>query len=201
MTQYKHLLIRHAHRPLFKQGDWGHNVSITEEGVRESRILGQSLAEHSIHQIWSSPIKRCLETANEIREKSGCCSPVVSSNLLGEPGFLIEDEDVAGKELQLKGMPSVMHALLRKEHVVGFNPLEQGCTKFLSAMQQMGNINSIGITHDIIIAMLAAWSFQKSSYEDLLPSFLESMEITFHPEGCLVLYRGLKTMIDVTSFK
>lgn len=90
MHDQRCIFIRHAHRPEFAPGDLGNEVSITQEGRAAIERFSQSLTSCPA-RVFTSPVKRCMETAQELCKTLQVEIPIVSSTLLGDPGFLISD--------------------------------------------------------------------------------------------------------------
>jgi broad specificity phosphatase PhoE len=78
-------LIRHAHCDGVGEILWGRSrdVHLNECGKSEARALAQRVAEHRLDTIYSSPLERAVETAEEIAQQSGGI-PVNISDALNE---------------------------------------------------------------------------------------------------------------------
>ncbi|MFP4323481.1 MAG: MSMEG_4193 family putative phosphomutase [Anaerolineales bacterium] len=69
MTQF--LLIRHAVNDWVKTGKLAGRtpgVHLNDHGQRQAAALGERLAEHKLHAIYTSPLERCVETAEAIAQ-------------------------------------------------------------------------------------------------------------------------------------
>ena len=66
-------LIRHAHCDGVGKVLWGRkrDVHLNDCGKSAARALAQRVAEHHLDAIYSSPLERAVETAEEIAERSG----------------------------------------------------------------------------------------------------------------------------------
>ncbi len=83
----KGIILRHAERPKFpsemgqRREGLEEDVGLTENGVREARQLGGQLGQ-VIRCVYTSPLRRCVETASAISTAAGLLSkPVVEAYL------------------------------------------------------------------------------------------------------------------------
>jgi len=160
MQLFDHLFLRHAHRPPFKQSSWGRNVSITLEGKYASTSLGKHLTSNNLsYCVWSSPIKRCVETAEAIRKGLRSNKEIKKSSLLGDPGFFIQNPDQASVLFKEHSLPNLIDLYLQEKSLPGFFSFEKGCQRMLSALSEKNGSPSIWVTHDICIAVLACFLF------------------------------------------
>ncbi len=49
------------------------DVGLSEQGTHQAQFVGQLLGEKNISSIYTSPLKRCLETANSIAQSHDIC--------------------------------------------------------------------------------------------------------------------------------
>lgn len=89
------LIVRHAERPQIEDGEVGNDLCLTEAGVQATRCFASTLGPEIV-AIQSSPILRCMQTAQLIAESHGYAREnIKTSHLLGDPGFSIADADLA----------------------------------------------------------------------------------------------------------
>lgn len=84
MTQI--LLIRHATNDFVKTGKlagWTPEVHLNDEGKAQAEALGKRLADAPIHQIYSSPLERTMETAAAVQQHHPSLS-IVQHHDIGE---------------------------------------------------------------------------------------------------------------------
>ncbi|NGX51526.1 MAG: hypothetical protein K1060chlam2_01395 [Chlamydiae bacterium] len=201
MSTHNHYLLRHAHRPQFQPGEWGHDISITSEGKEAAQEVGRLFSNSQVKTIWTSPIKRCIQTARELREGINLNIPIRHSHLLGDPGFMILNPRVAGQLFRKYNLIEVIELILRGIPVPGFYPLEVGCKKMLKNLLKDKRSSSIWVTHDITICLLASWIFNQKHPEEMMPGFLEGIEFSFSKNGIFAYFKGLKARIDETSLR
>lgn len=71
------LFVRHAERfPLMTASDV-FQAGLTDSGIRQARVFGESLAQHfRIDSLIASPIQRCVDTARHLLEGAGLDLPI-----------------------------------------------------------------------------------------------------------------------------
>ncbi|MCB1073579.1 MAG: histidine phosphatase family protein, partial [Chlamydiia bacterium] len=127
MLVFDHLFVRHADRPPFKTNSWGHDVSISLKGKQTSRVMGKQLRSNDLnYDLWSSPIKRCLETAEAIGMGLDWNKEIKQSSLLGNPGFFIRNPEQASIFFEKYHLSQVIDLYLQKKNLPGFFSFEKG---------------------------------------------------------------------------
>ena len=155
------LIIRHAERPTIQDGTVGNELSLTSNGVHETKRLAKSLPRE-ILSIESSPILRCIQTAELIAEHHELpLTSIGRSNLLGDPGFIIEDAELAWTNWVEKGAEAVNEHLLSGNPVwPGFRDLDEAVAQMRRSIEAMLTESDDGVhvwvTHDTIVATLAS---------------------------------------------
>ncbi len=201
MRDHRYFLIRHAHRPEFAPGDFGNEVSINREGRAATEQLGRSLIDTYPTKIFTSPVKRCMETAVELRKALQTEIPIITSTLLGEPGFLISQLSQAWTVFSQHSVEEIMCFLLRGQVLPGFYHFEVGCAKMLFAILEEKETSSFSISHDLNIAILGCWLFGTSNYQAMMPDFLEGIQFTFNGPNIVITYRDFRIVTDETSLR
>ncbi|KAG6559964.1 hypothetical protein RHABOEDO_000213 [Candidatus Rhabdochlamydia oedothoracis] len=200
-SNYTHYFIRHAHRAPFSLNDWGHEVSITLQGQKRSREFGKQIAQSKVEVIWSSPIKRCIQTAEEIKNGIGVDIPTYQSILLGDPGFMILNPKIAEKAFQNDPLVEIIKCLLDGKSMPGFYSVTVGCDRMLRKLLENKQSNQIWISHDIHVCLLTCYIFKSQNPERMMPTFLEGLTFSFENLGVFAHFRGLRTKIDETSLR
>lgn len=202
MHTFDHLFLRHADRPPFKPNSWGHNVSITLKGKQASQSMGKKLRSNNLsYYLWSSPIKRCLETAEAICKGLESNRNIRQSSLLGGPGFFIQNPEKASIIFKEYPLPELIDLYLHEKSLPGFLSVEEGGQRMLLALIEKNDTPSIWVTHDICVAIFACFLFKRVSCEGFIPDFLEGIIIKKDGDGLLASYKGCRTRIDETLFK
>lgn len=62
------ILVRHARTPWNREGRFqgGQDIALSEEGRMQAEAVGRALADHPLQAVYSSPLRRALETAAPI---------------------------------------------------------------------------------------------------------------------------------------
>jgi broad specificity phosphatase PhoE len=201
MQRFDYLFLRHAERPSFESDSWGHEVSITSQGEKEAQEMGKTLERGFDYDFWSSPIKRCIQTAAAICQGLCATMPIQESSLLGGPGFFIEDPKKTATLFATYPLPALINLYLKEKTLPGFFPFEQACKRVLFTLFQHKKNPSIWVTHDICVTILACFLFNRESCQGFLPDFLEGILMRKERDGVSIVYKGHKTKMDDTLFK
>lgn len=154
-------IIRHAERPAIEDGTVGNELSLTSNGIHETKRMAKSLPRN-ILSIASSPILRCIQTAELIAEHHGFpLASIRRSSLLGDPGFIIENAELAWTNWVEKGAEAVNEHLLSGNSVwPGFRDLDEAVAQMRRSIEAMLTESDDGVhvwvTHDTIVATLAS---------------------------------------------
>ena len=79
------LLLRHGDREQIPQGEFGNEILLNVKGKQKSLAFGEALREFPIKRILTSPIPRCVQTAELISEGFGGGLEIISTKCLGDP--------------------------------------------------------------------------------------------------------------------
>ena len=139
-------LIRHA-----EKSDDSVHAKLTEKGLNDSFLYGKNLRLNNtnIDLIITSPIERCLQTAEKISEGYGDIK-IKKSNLLGDPGVFVNDADIAMKIFNKYKLIDIINMQLSGQELEGFNNIDTATQKLLLFMKNNGD-NILYISHDAII--------------------------------------------------
>jgi broad specificity phosphatase PhoE len=193
------LIVRHAERPLIAAGEVGDGLSLTEAGVQATKHFASSL-DQEIVSIQSSPILRCMQTAQLIADTHGYVrADIKTCRLLGDPGFFIADADLAWQSWLSKGSEAVnAHLLSGSETWPGFREFDKAVANMLNHMRAALSAYSQGlavwVTHDTILAALASRLLPKPLTLAEWPDFLGSLDVSLASSGELQLtYTATRT--------
>lgn len=184
------ILLRHAERPSIPDNQVGNEAMLTEKGKQDS-LLFASQIDGTVVRIKSSPIGRCIQTAELIATETGYpANEIETSCLLGDPGFIIEDGELAWKHWQEKGHSAVnQHLLSGKEHWDGFSDLNKAVNMMTEVIQsQLAQSDPgvhIWVTHDTILATYASRILPRPLSMDQWPDFLGFLTATLLDDGKL----------------
>lgn len=181
----KLLLVRHAERPEIPEHSIGNDVLLTEKGKADTRLFSQRISGPVI-SIQSSPIKRCLQTAEIIANVVGLRSEdIIPNRDLGDPGFMINDGSEAWIHWQEKGHHRVKEYLLSgSEQWVGFADLDHAVAGFDSRIRKQLSLYGEGVhiwvTHDTILATYASRIMPKRLEIAEWPQYLGFISVDFN---------------------
>jgi broad specificity phosphatase PhoE len=191
------VLIRHADRVALLNDDVGYGLPITEVGLQRAIGLGKKLGSR-LASLHSSPLVRCIQTAEAIKVGALVDVPVVLDTMLGDPGVYVLDGQVAWPSWQEMGSKEVV------EHMVTCDiPLPGMAEPNAAANSLIRHMESLAsavpgvhlfVTHDAIIATTAAKILNTSS-KNLWPFFLEGVSFWFD-DLISIEYRNSQCQID-----
>jgi len=159
-NQYKEngslaVLIRHADRDKIPEGSFGNEIPINAQGAENAVSFGVKLRDFKINKIFTSPVKRCIQTAVQIVNGYGKYTQIVESKALGEPGLHVCDEKLAGQFCLEYGVRQTYQKIITQEIVPGFINCEDLKHTMMSFLSQNTVPNGITlfISHDLLITM------------------------------------------------
>ena len=130
------LVIRHAEREDIPAGTFGHDVNLTADGVAAAERLGAALpAERAVTAV-SSPVPRCVQTADAILRGAGSPAAVATDRRLGDPGPFIVKTEVAGPLFLELPIPEIARRQLQDaDPPPGMRPTAEGIEILLSGLE------------------------------------------------------------------
>ena len=180
------LLIRHGHRPPIPRGCLGNDIKLSKEGREAAYVLGQKLKHIKWRNIQTSPVERCVETADYILKGLGQKIKINRSSVLGDPGPFIVDPIKAAPIFLETPLNNIMHNILSSRTPLGVRSLHEGSELFLSYLHTMHKLPCLMISHDSIIALLYAYFFKTMNINEYIPDFLEGLVITKKSDGVVI---------------
>ena len=151
------VLLRHAERSEIPEGTFGNEILLTEKGKKDAEELGKKLSVYNVQKIYTSPIHRCVQTAEYIKKGLGKNVEIVINNELGDPGFHVLDAKAAGETFLKNGLRKIFN-----DFVSGITPegwasveyLRTHAVEFLKSRMENDGI-TLFITHDSLISNFA----------------------------------------------
>ncbi|CAM4458445.1 histidine phosphatase family protein [Vibrio agarivorans] len=185
----KLILIRHAERPEIAPNEVGNDVVLTEQGKQDTTQYAKSISGQVVSMM-TSPIERCIETAEIIAKENGFpFEQIERSRLLGNPGFVIEDGKIAWQQWQTKGHDVVnQHLLSATDALPGFADFETAVNAFLnniatSLADEASEGLHVWVTHDVMLATLASRTLPNNLTLADWPHFLGHLIVTLEETG------------------
>ncbi len=143
------LLIRHAEKSLTGK------QNLTSKGIDDALNYGKKLKQQGVYfdEIISSPVKRCMQTAEKIIEGLESRINIQKSHLLGEPGMFIINDKKAAKVFDKFTVCEVINMILKKKELLGFLQINEACKPMIDEIQIKIALNKsvLYISHDVII--------------------------------------------------
>ena len=147
--------MRHGDREQIPQGEFGNEILLNEKGRKNSLAFGEALKEYPVKRILTSPIPRCVQTADLISEGYGGGLEIISTKCLGDPGLHTADEKIAGEFYLAHGFHEILRRFMRDEPVPGVPDLKHFkniMTEFIHESTTEKGL-TVFVTHDSLIAM------------------------------------------------
>ena len=192
------LVIRHAEREEIPAGTFGHSVNLTSEGTRAAEEFGAALSGGRTLNVLSSPVPRCVQTAQALLRGAGSTAVVKTVSRLGDPGaFVIDPETVGPLFLELP-IPEIARRQLQDDiPLPGMRPTNEGVEMLLDLVTgPLGNEGRLHVfvTHDIILSVLVASIFCSSVEETGWPGYLEGLLLWRSDERLQLSWRELRAI-------
>ena len=189
------IILRHAEREKIPAGTFGAEVSLTAQGVSTAEKLGAVLVRRGPVSITSSPVLRCVQTAEAIRRGGGQTGATTLDWRLGDPGpFVVRAEESGKLFLQVGILEIVRRQLSAAGPLPGMRPTSAGIELLLGLtahnLDQQGRL-SIYVTHDAILAVLVAWLYRAPIEEITWPDYLDGLLLWRSGERLNLSWRGL----------
>lgn len=187
------LLTRHSIREQPANRFAGYDIPLTEEGIALAREWGRNLSR-PLSSIYSSPVERCIETAQAMALGAGSSDLEVQTHAaLVEPGSYVQDLPVAGPYFMKLGPLAFARKHLRNE-VRGVLSPDAGANKLLQhlcdSLGEPGSI-SLHVTHDTILASFIYHLRQESDLDEShWPWMMEGAFLWFDGDTVNWIWRG-----------
>lgn len=149
------LLMRHGDREQIPSGEFGNEIMLNEKGKQRSIEFGEGLKEFPVVKIYTSPIPRCVQTAQLISQGFGKDLEIIQSKCLGDPGLHTLDEKIAGEFYLEHGFHEMLRRFVNNEDIPGVPDIKQlkdTMTDFLTSSTNDDGL-TVFVTHDSLIAM------------------------------------------------
>ena len=159
------LLIRHAERNHIPDNTFGNEVLLNKNGILNAIKFGNELSNLKLNKILTSPIGRCIQTAENIAKGYGKHIDIEETIALGAPGLHITNEAIANIFFLEQGFEEMYHRYINDIPIPGmldaqyFNKLQ---TNFLVENTTEKGL-TIFISHDMQIAYYH-YSINKTIY-------------------------------------
>jgi broad specificity phosphatase PhoE len=186
------ILLRHSVRDHLPPDDVGYTMPLTDAGRQLARELGAVLGDR-LASLHTSPVVRCVETAESLREGAAATVPVLVDRALGDPGAFVVDGRRAWVNWKELGHPAMVDHLAR-----GATPLPGLANPAAAARylvrHMLGATNGrpglhVFVTHDILVTATAARLLDIPLEKPEWPRFVEGALFWRDGEATCVEYR------------
>lgn len=186
------LLLRHSVRDEITPGETGNKLPITDAGKDIAFKLGQKLGVR-LKSLYSSPLLRCVQTAEALRLGSGVDAHISESRLLGDPGVYVLDGYLAWNNWETLGHEEVMrHLVAEKKALPGMAQPDEAARFLVQSMLSLADGAPgihVFVTHDVLVTATVA-RLQVVRHEPAdWPLFLEGALFWRSKLGVHVAYR------------
>lgn len=186
------LLVRHSVRDELAPGDIGYARPINEVGARLAREFGEAL-QGRLRTLRSSPVQRCLHTAEILREAADSSLEIVADRMLGDPGAYVVDAQLAWMNWERLGSLGIMEHLVRtNDPLPGTAPADVGARSLVRHMLAVAADAPglhVFVTHDILVAATAACFLGAPAGPAPWPRYLEAVYFWCDAAGLHAAYR------------
>lgn len=176
------VVLRHGDRDLIPPGEIGNEIPINEIGKNNAIEFGKKIKHLQINKIYTSPILRCIQTAEYIASSFERETNIHQTKCLGDPGLHIDDEIVAGKFYLDFGFDEMYRRFCNNTKIPGVPnafDFRQRMDNFIKEHCSKNGI-TIFITHDSLIAFykysLTGIKYTKENWVNYLNGIIRILE-------------------------
>ena len=191
------VLLRHSVRDELPPGDAAYVLPITEVGRDLARKLGERLGAR-LKSLHTSPLVRCVQTAEELARGAGRELPVTPNRLLGDPGAFVMDGARAWPNWERLGHAGVMKHLVSEAQALPGMARPTEAARFLvqsmlAACRGEPGVH-IFVTHDSLVTATVARMSGRELKEKDWPWCLEGAFFWEEGDSVHMVYREQEVM-------
>lgn len=164
------IALRHAEKTALLNNQPDYDRAITNAGQQATKAFAAWLLNNNftIASIKTSPVKRCLQTAQCLQQILQPSAAITRCSLLGAPGAYVADDQLAARHFQNYTVREIIHRLWQGEALNGLHSLRFGTQRLLTAIYK-NLVNNNG--HHVYISHDAIWvPFITFVMQQLLPA-------------------------------
>ena len=189
------VVLRHAEREEITSGTFGNDVSLTRRGSDSAHRLGMGLSSRMMGVVNSSPLPRCIQTADAIIAGAGWRANATPDRLLGDPGPFVVEPELAGRlflDMEIEAI--VRRQLADDQPPSGMRSTASGVKLVLRELA--GALNgpdsaSVFVTHDAVLAVLVGYLYGLPVDGFCWPDYLDALVVWPDSDRLRFLWRGL----------
>lgn len=187
------LLLRHSVRGPLPPAQAGYDTPITADGRRIALELGE-LLRGRLRTLHTSPLARCVQTAECLGAGAGSNLPIVPDRLLGDPGVFVIDGRRAWTHWEGLGHEGVMeHLVTQTEALSGMARPDEAARFLVNHMLAVADGKPgvhVFVTHDALVTAAAARLLGRRISKEEWPWFLEGAFFWSTDDGVQAAYRA-----------
>ena len=194
------LVARHAERPLFQKAKAPHDVSITDKGKDEAERLGILLRQYhlNLEGCTSSPVRRCIQTAELIAAGNRYQGKVDTAPSLGGSNLFNDDEEALDQTLETYTIEEILGKQIAGAKVPGLRGVEESLRIFMGrVLRDRSRGFEVFVSHDLFICSAVHYLTGTSYAASGNTGFLDGFFIDLRDDAALVLWNG--RWYDVTG--
>lgn len=192
------VLMRHSARPPIPKGEVGMDLPITEQGRLLALQLGAALGTR-LRRLHTSPVLRCVQTAEALAEGAASKTTPVHDTMLGEPGAFVIDGRAAWNNWIRLGHEGVMaHLVTANTALPGMAEPEKAARQLTRHMLEAAGAEPglhVFATHDLLVTATAARALGAPLGREDWPPYLEAAFFWNASGQCQVAYRALRARV------
>lgn len=189
------LLLRHSVRDHLPPGDAGYALPITDVGRRLGLELGAMLGNR-LRALHASPLVRCVQTAEALRDGARGEVAIVQDRLLGDPGVFVVDGRRAMAHWADRGHEAVMAHLVSANEALPGMARPDEAARFLVHHMLAASGDEPGVhvfvTHDSLVTATAARLLEQPLGQESWPWYLEGVFFWQTADALQVAYRNFE---------
>jgi len=171
------LLIRHSARNDIANGETGIEVPLNDVGVHMCKELGCELVGR-VRSVRSSPVLRCVQTAQLLAQAASSVSEVILDKFLGAPGAYVLDEQQAWVNWLARGNEGVIQHLVSGVGALPgmADPVKAANNLMMHMFDCIGGEPGLHlfVSHDSIVAPTVARALDQDLVKDQWPDYLDA---------------------------
>lgn len=186
------VLLRHSVRDALPPGELGYRHALTPAGARLADEFGARLRGR-LRTLHSSPLQRCLDTAERLRAAAAATQKIIEDRMLGDPGAYVLDARLAGENWLRLGSEGIMaHLAERDDTLPGTRHPDDGARRLVRHMLDSAGDRPglhVFVSHDILVAVTAARFVGAPQGPARWPRYLEAAFFWRDAAGLNAAYR------------
>jgi broad specificity phosphatase PhoE len=188
------MMIRHGERGELLPGNDSGLTPLTERGMKEAFLLGQRLSESGfqISTVSTSPLSRCVQTADSILKGYGHFVPIETNQALGGPGPFVTE--CAPKDLFARlSVHEVVRRQCQEVPIEGIRSLQDGAKilfdSFMANENEDPRICAL-ISHDAIVGPFLSYLTKRKFDKDNWIGYLDGFFLLRTTNGWFCTFNG-----------